>query len=412
MLERNVSRRLKATSLFILILVLSLFVSTINIGQTVYAESNDSVQITGMIRWQGDDANIPENVTVQLLQNNSVYETKIVTADDLWTYSFNAPKYDADMNEYVYTVKEESVDGYRATYDGKNILNTPKTESISLTIIKKEFLSDSPISGAFISVRQFICTNTDADHEHSTPGYQPCWKNLSYKYSNLSGIITIDGLEVGGIYILGEGTDEANELPNSLDRLIVVGDDESITISNVFDQDDMDAFMATYNWLDFDFEIEIDEAGNIVLYSVSTIRTVELLVYINANDINFDNGTPTFIFKLTGTDTNGEVHTYHTLVQFTEDYVNSNTYGSGYVGMETMFWGVPPGNYILSQSEVSRYEVEAVYNVVNGTTNGNIVNFDLILNINGGAMYQNKLYESQWCSDNDLVINTIECGKR
>ena len=96
----------------------------------------EKVEVNGTKTWDdadNQDGKRPESITVKLLANGIVKETKTVTANDSWAYSFtNLDKY-ANGAEIFYTVTEEPVNGYTATVDGYNIKNsyTPKVKDIT-----------------------------------------------------------------------------------------------------------------------------------------------------------------------------------------------------------------------------------------------------------------------------------------
>ena len=100
-----------------------------------------TLDITGTKTWNdsnNQDGKRPKSITVNLLANGRITDTKTVTADDNWTYSFtNLPKY-ANGQEITYTVSELTVPGYTTTIDDNyNITNsyTPGQTSASVTKI-------------------------------------------------------------------------------------------------------------------------------------------------------------------------------------------------------------------------------------------------------------------------------------
>lgn len=119
------------------------------IADPVTAEANNStvtvtdkkatVEVTGTKNWNDNDdqdGKRPDSITVNLLANGTVVDTKTVTADDNWSYSFtDLPKY-ADGNEITYTVSEEAVADYTTTYDGYNITNSYTPGETSITVTK------------------------------------------------------------------------------------------------------------------------------------------------------------------------------------------------------------------------------------------------------------------------------------
>ena len=101
----------------------------------------ETLDITGTKTWNdsnNQDGKRPKSITVNLLANGIITDTKTVTADDNWTYSFtDLPKY-ANGQEITYTVSELTVPGYTTTIDDNyNITNsyTPGETSASVTKI-------------------------------------------------------------------------------------------------------------------------------------------------------------------------------------------------------------------------------------------------------------------------------------
>ena len=102
----------------------------------------EKISIDGSKTWDldGKTAEIPENITVNLLQNGNAYRSVVVTPDDSnkWSYKFeNVPKYE-NGKEINYSVSEDPVTDYTASYDGFNITNkyTPGVVSVS---VKKQW---------------------------------------------------------------------------------------------------------------------------------------------------------------------------------------------------------------------------------------------------------------------------------
>lgn len=100
-----------------------------------------TLDITGTKTWNdsnNQDGKRPKSITVNLLANGIITDTKTVIADDNWTYSFtDLPKY-ANGQEITYTVSELTVPGYTTTIDDNyNITNsyTPGETSASVTKI-------------------------------------------------------------------------------------------------------------------------------------------------------------------------------------------------------------------------------------------------------------------------------------
>src|SRR5699024_650886 len=83
-------------------------------------------EVSGTKIWKDDtEADRPEEITVNLLQNNVVIDTKEVTADDNWEYTFtDLDKYDNEGKSYKYSVKEQDVEGYNSEVNDYDITNT------------------------------------------------------------------------------------------------------------------------------------------------------------------------------------------------------------------------------------------------------------------------------------------------
>ena len=96
-------------------------------------EDPETVTVSGTKTWVGDEENYetvrPDRIIVNLIVNDEVIDETEATRETQWTYSFgDLPKYDEAGNEIEYTVQEEEVDGYTASYDGFDITNTLNDE--------------------------------------------------------------------------------------------------------------------------------------------------------------------------------------------------------------------------------------------------------------------------------------------
>ncbi|MBQ1422603.1 MAG: Cna B-type domain-containing protein, partial [Firmicutes bacterium] len=109
-----------------------------------------TTEIGGTKTWNDDDFFVdgvpvdgyqrPESITVNLLADGTVIDSKTVTEDDEWEYEFtDLPKYRIENGtavEIVYTVEEETVGGYSTEIEVTDIFNTPiKAERVTPTQI-------------------------------------------------------------------------------------------------------------------------------------------------------------------------------------------------------------------------------------------------------------------------------------
>ncbi|MGY1465008.1 Cna B-type domain-containing protein [Bacillus toyonensis] len=88
-------------------------------------------KVEGTKTWKDDNAkDRPEMIKVDLLQNGKVVDTKEVTAETNWKYTFEKLQaYDGNGVAYKYEVKEQSVAGYQSDVHGYDITNTKVGET-------------------------------------------------------------------------------------------------------------------------------------------------------------------------------------------------------------------------------------------------------------------------------------------
>ncbi|MGE7882632.1 Cna B-type domain-containing protein, partial [Bacillus sp. NPDC094077] len=88
-------------------------------------------KVEGTKTWKDDNAtDRPEMIKVDLLQNGKVVDTKEVTAETNWKYTFEKLQaYDAEGKAYKYEVKEQPVVGYESKVSGTDITNTKVGET-------------------------------------------------------------------------------------------------------------------------------------------------------------------------------------------------------------------------------------------------------------------------------------------
>ena len=148
---------------------------------------------------------------------------------------------------------------------------------------------------------------------------------------------------------------------------------------------------------------DINDANQTI--KVKGYRDCTVIKRIKADDYWKEHGDPTFIFKLTGTDTLGAGHTYYQSVTFTESYVKAHTDSDGYVEMKAIFAQVPAGEYTCSEESVSRFEFESLTKPVNATINGKTAVYHLTDNDTACATFANKKYEEGDFGHDSVVVN-------
>ena len=137
-------------------------------------------------------------------------------------------------------------------------------------------------------------------------------------------------------------------------------------------------------------------------------KVVTVTKRLKADEINFANGNPSFVFCLNGSDVNGNKREYNRIVTFTEDYVREHTDEDGYVSQSVTFSGLLAGVYTVHEEETSRFELEGISDVVNGMTSGEYVIFFMDTADEASCTYTNRSYESQWYSHTAGVSNVLK----
>ncbi|MEC2391414.1 Cna B-type domain-containing protein, partial [Bacillus toyonensis] len=104
--------------------------STVN-GYDITNTKVGETKVEGTKTWKDDNAkDRPEMIKVDLLQNGKVVDTKEVTAETNWKYTFEKLQaYDANGVAYKYEVKEQPVAGYESKVNGYDITNTKVGET-------------------------------------------------------------------------------------------------------------------------------------------------------------------------------------------------------------------------------------------------------------------------------------------
>ncbi len=100
----------------------------------------ETIDIIGTKTWidaDNQDGIRPGSITVRLYADETEVDSATVNASSLWGYSFeDLPKYRDQGTLIAYTIAEDKVDGYEATYNNYNITNTHTPEKISVSVKK------------------------------------------------------------------------------------------------------------------------------------------------------------------------------------------------------------------------------------------------------------------------------------
>ena len=112
------------------------YTPTINGFDIVNTHEVEKTEISGTKTWLDDDEeDRPESIVLQLYADGDLLDTKTVTKEDDWKYTFTDLPKNKNGREIRYSVVEEPVENYSMSVDGWNIINryTPGKTSIPVT---------------------------------------------------------------------------------------------------------------------------------------------------------------------------------------------------------------------------------------------------------------------------------------
>ncbi len=165
--------------------------------------------------------------------------------------------------------------------------------------------------------------------------------------------------------------------------------------------------------LEFDKPSTPSEKEKILLYGVFSNfqkqgRKLTVRKEIAVDEIHWEHGNPTFLFRVRGEDYRGEEHVFEKSIEFQREDVKG---GEKTLRKEIIFDNLIPGIYQVEESTVARYRLKEIKDIVNGAMEGEKVEFDLDKNEFGEVTFVNEKYEWQGFGHNDIVINTFQSSK-
>ncbi|MDT2925730.1 Cna B-type domain-containing protein, partial [Lactococcus lactis] len=173
--------------------------------------------INGTKTWDDNnnqDGKRPNQVTINLLANGKVVDTKTVTSQDNWAYNFTEkPKYQ-DGKEILYTITEDTVPDYNTIIDGFNVTNsyTPGQTSVTVTKnwvddnnndqirpdqIKVQLLADGKVQGDPVVLNQ-------------ASQWQYTWNHLPEKANGQDIVYSVEEVKVDGYTSTVNDKDKGN----------------------------------------------------------------------------------------------------------------------------------------------------------------------------------------------------------
>jgi hypothetical protein len=293
-----------------------------------------------------------EKVGTYITDDNGTFT---VTGLDWNTYYLKETKaptgYELDDNYYAIAITSSNL-----TIE-KNVTDIGKKGSVILT--KTDDTKTNFLQGAFFSLFTEAGTLVSSGLE-----------------TDENGQIRVDNLSFGSYYFVETKAPTGYVLSTKKIKFTI----DASNVSSV-------KYLTTTNTKDF--------------YEVTVTKKIK------ASDINFANGTPSFIFKMSGVDINGEEHTYYSIITFDKAYVDANTQSDGYVSQSISFTDFLPGEYTVKEEETSRYALSEITDVKHGTINDDSVEFDLVNYYKASATFTNEKYENQFYSDAKTIVNKI-----
>ena len=120
-------------------------------GYNITNTITGTTTVEGTKTWKAPEGTtLPESITVDLYRNGTKLESKTVTANDNWKYSWgDLASYSEDgKTAYTYTIEETPIEGYISTVDGYNITNTITSVKVS----KVDIADGKELEGAHIQI--------------------------------------------------------------------------------------------------------------------------------------------------------------------------------------------------------------------------------------------------------------------
>ena len=115
-------------------------------GNIINTHEVEKTSVSGTKKWVDDnnrDGLRPNNITVNLYANGSKIDSKRVSIDNNWKYTFDDLYKNENGKVIEYSVIEETISGYNTSYDGFNITNTHESEKININVSKEWINKDN-----------------------------------------------------------------------------------------------------------------------------------------------------------------------------------------------------------------------------------------------------------------------------
>ena len=196
----------------------------------------ETIDITGSKTWddaENQDGLRPETITVKLFADGALVKEAVVGEAEKWTWSFTElPKF-ANGTEIAYTIEEEAVEGYEATVNGFDIVNTHVPGTVGLEVKKvwndnSDMYKIRPVSVTIVLVADGAETDKtlklNADN-----GWTGSFTDLPEKAGGKAIVYTVKELDVEG-YSSSVSGDAAKGFTVTNDLILIpeTGDETNI----------------------------------------------------------------------------------------------------------------------------------------------------------------------------------------
>lgn len=130
------------------------------------------------------------------------------------------------------------------------------------------------------------------------------------------------------------------------------------------------------------------------------------------DEITWAHGNPTFLFLVNGVDIDGKEHSYHRVVEFTEDYVREHRTGGGIpAGEYKIMEDTPVMRYVLTDAAAGSENVSVVKKDVEKINGFMKIQADVSADLrpaDGNMTFENHKTHFDKVSHNSTVINVIK----
>jgi hypothetical protein len=275
------------------------------------------ISLSGQKTWndQGNTAARPSTIAVTLRQDGKAIQTKVVSAADNWSYTFDhMPKFDeGDGHQYAYTVEEtdgngNAVSGYNASYsaDNLNIVNTIQTTSVSVNKVWNDNSNQDGRRPINIQVQLRVNGNNLGDPvviSGTGDTWSYTWNNLPVYYNGSKAVYTVYEVSNPGDYAI---TYDQNSNPKTITNSYTPGY-TSKTVTKIWDdQNNADGtrpaaitvrlyadgnqvrtatLTALNGWVYTFTNLPVKSNGNTITYTISEDPVAGYTTVINGNVI-------------------------------------------------------------------------------------------------------------------------------